>query len=74
MEDYTPVEGSGGISLKAGDQIEVLHCEGEELWLGRTLSIKKRCGWVGLCLYRAPLLSTLLLHTLDYSNTVPLVP
>ena len=45
-EDYSPAEGSGGISLKAGDQIEVLHFEGQELWLGRTLSVQKRAGWV----------------------------
>ena len=46
-EDYNAVEGSGGLSVKKGDKIEVIDDEGEDLWLGRTLApANQRQGWV----------------------------
>lgn len=52
LEDYASSEGTEEVNLKAGDQIEVLHCHGN-VWTGRTLSYRKRAIGVGFSLVYA---------------------
>ena len=41
LEDYTSSERDEVVSLRGGDQIEILHCH-SRLWIGRTLSYRSR--------------------------------